>query len=143
MNSIKEIIEFLDKITIVFATITMFGVFYNIWQNRKNKKLENEKIKVIFDVDGVNYLLDLDMPRKQISRSEIQGILSAFQNIPSQRYSIDYLSNITFLDDIFRIQNNESDQLEIFLTNEEFIGGYMYDKFNIHNGFNKTKMKQL
>ena len=43
----NPIIEILDKITIVFGTITMCGVFYNIWQNRKNRKLENQKIQIL------------------------------------------------------------------------------------------------
>ena len=101
-----SLIDMMDKVTIVFGFVTMLGVFYNIWQNRRNKKLENQKIKIYFDLEGIDYLLDLDMPRKHISRSEIQGILSAFQNVPSQRYSIEYLSDINFLDDIYKIQNN-------------------------------------
>ena len=40
----NPIIEILDKITIVFGTITMCGVFYNIWQNRKNSITKNDKI---------------------------------------------------------------------------------------------------
>lgn len=126
----NPIIEILDKITIVFGTITMCGVFYNIWQNRKNRKLENQKIQIIFDVLGIDYLLDLDMPRKHISRSEIQGILAAFQKDISSRYSIEYLSDISFLDDIFLIQQNKIDKLTIKLSKKEF------------SQFNENKMRQ-
>jgi hypothetical protein len=140
---IKNVIEWMDWATIVFAFFAMFGSAFNWWNSRKRYQMENAKIKIIFDVDGVDYLLDLDMPRKHISRSEIQGVLSAFQKVPSQRYSIDYLSNLTFLDDIFKIQNNQKDELKILLSNEEFIGGYLYDNKNLHDGFNPTKMKQL
>lgn len=111
-----SLIDMMDKVTIVFGFVTMLGVFYNIWQNRRNKKLENQKIKIYFDLEGIDYLLDLDMPRKHISRSEIQGILSAFQNVPSQRYSIEYLSDINFLDDIYKIQNNILDELKIIIS---------------------------
>lgn len=137
-----SLIDMMDKVTIVFGFITMLGVFYNIWQNRRNKKLENQKIKIYFDLEGIDYLLDLDMPRKHISRSEIQGILSAFQNVPSQRYSIEYLSDINFLDDIYKIQNNILDELKIIISEKE-MNGWKIDDKNFHDGFNKNKMKKL
>lgn len=137
-----SLIDMMDKVTIVFGFVTMLGVFYNIWQNRRNKKLENEKIKIYFDLEGIDYLLDLDMPRKHISRSEIQGILSAFQNVPSQRYSIEYLSDINFLDDIYKIQNNILDELKIIILEKE-MNGWKIDDKNFHDGFNKNKMKKL
>lgn len=137
-----SLIDMMDKVTIVFGFVTMLGVFYNIWQNRRNKKLENEKIKIYFDLEGIDYLLDLDMPRKHISRSEIQGILSAFQNVPSQRYSIEYLSDINFLDDIYKIQNNILDELKIIISEKE-MNGWKIDDKNFHDGFNKNKMKKL
>ena len=137
-----SLIDMMDKVTIVFGFVTMLGVFYNIWQNRRNKKLENQKIKIYFDLEGIDYLLDLDMPRKHISRSEIQGILSAFQNVPSQRYSIEYLSDINFLDDIYKIQNNILDELKIIISEKE-INGWKIDDKNFHDGFNKNKMKKL
>lgn len=137
-----SLIDMMDKVTIVFGFVTMLGVFYSIWQNRRNKKLENEKIKIYFDLEGIDYLLDLDMPRKHISRSEIQGILSAFQNVPSQRYSIEYLSDINFLDDIYKIQNNILDELKIIILEKE-MNGWKIDDKNFHDGFNKNKMKKL
>ncbi len=137
-----SLIDMMDKVTIVFGFVTMLGVFYNIWQNRRNKKLENEKIKIYFDLEGIDYLLDLDMPRKHISRSEIQGILSAFQNVPSQRYSIEYLSDINFLDDIYKIQNNILDELKIIISEKE-MNGWKIDDKNFHDGFNKNKMKKI
>ena len=137
-----SLIDMMDKVTIVFGFVTMLGVFYSIWQNRRNKKLENEKIKIYFDLEGIDYLLDLDMPRKHISRSEIQGILSAFQNVPSQRYSIEYLSDINFLDDIYKIQNNILDELKIIISEKE-MNGWKIDDKNFHDGFNKNKMKKI
>jgi len=139
---VDSLIDMMDKVTIVFGFVTMLGVFYNIWQNRRNKKLENEKIKIYFDLEGIDYLLDLDMPRKHISRSEIQGILSAFQNVPSQRYSIEYLSDINFLDDIYKIQNNILDELKIIISEKE-MNGWKIDDKNFHDGFNKNKMKKI
>ena len=45
-----SLIDMMDKVTIVFGFVTMLGVFYNIWQNRRNKKLENQKIKIYLDL---------------------------------------------------------------------------------------------
>ena len=112
----ERIITWLDWVTIIFSTITMVIVIWNLFQSRKQK----EKVKIFFDVEGVDYLLNLDVTRRQISRSEIQGILSAFQKDIKSRYSIDYLSDISFLDDIFLIQQNKLDSLVIKLNNDEF-----------------------
>jgi len=117
MNSI---IPFMDKVTIVFAFLLMFVTLYNTYRQWKEQKQENKKIRIIFDVNDIDYILDLDMPRKHISRSEIQGVLAAFQVDVTARYSLAYLSNISFLDDIFKIQNNNLDHLNIKVTKEEF-----------------------
>ena len=127
----KQLITWMDWATIVFSFISMFGIFYTIYQNRRKTRYENQKIDIRFDIEGVDYLLDLDIPRKQISRSEIQGILAAFQNNISDRYSIEYLSDLTFLDDIFQVQNNKLDILILKLSEEEF------------KQFNPNKMKRL
>ena len=134
----EKVITWMDWATIIFAFFAMIGTGYNFLQNRK----QNQKIKIYFDVEGIDYLLDLDMPRKHISRSEIQGILSAFQNVPSQRYSIEYLSDINFLDDIYKIQNNILDELKIIISEKE-MNGWKIDDKNFHDGFNKNKMKKL
>ena len=118
---------------------TLGAVIFNIQQNKKKQKLENQKIKIYFDLEGVDYLLNLDMPRKHISRSEIQGVLSAFQKVPSQRYSIEYLSDINFLDDIYKIQNNKLDILKICITKKE-MNGWRKDDKDFHDGFNLNKM---
>ncbi len=131
MNWFNTLFEWLDKLTILFATFAMLFAGYNFYQQRKERKQELEKIKIYFKVDDTDYLLDLDIPRKHISRSEIQGILAAFQSDIKGRYSIAYLSEISFLDDIFKIQNNEIDKLDIVVTQAEF------------DQFNQNKMKEI
>ena len=116
----NQTIEFMDKITIVFAFVTMIGVFWGLYKSHKQRMQEVEKIKIFFDVAGVEYLLNLDMPRKHISRSEVQGVLAAFQTNCKSRYSIEYLSDISFLDEIYLIQNNQLNKLLIKLNTEEF-----------------------
>ena len=63
----------------VITIVTLIAVGFNGFQSWRRSKNQFEKVKIVFDVNGVDYLLDLDMPRKHISRSEIQGILAAFQ----------------------------------------------------------------
>lgn len=144
MNSILEWFasKWWTTIDGLIIVATLCFVIRNFTQNRKQSRLENEEIDIIFEVDGIDYKLDFDIPRKQISRSEIQGIISAFQNIPSQRYIIDHLSKIAFLEDIFKIQNNEKNRLEIVLTSEEFNGGYQVGNNETHKGFSVGKMKK-
>ena len=62
--------------------------------------------------------------------------------MPSQRYSIEYLSDINFLDDIYKIQNNILDELKIIISEKE-MNGWKIDDKNFHDGFNKNKMKKL
>ena len=131
MSEFETVIEWLDKATILFATFAMLGTGYNFYKQRTERKQELQKIKIYFNVDEEKYLLDLDMPRKHISRSEIQGILAAFQSNIKGRYSLAYLSEITFLDDIFNIQNNKLEKLHIKVTQEEF------------KQFNQNKMKKI
>jgi len=121
---------------------TLFAVLINIYLNNRKNTIENEKIKFFFNIDGIDYLLDLDMPRKHISRSEIQGVLSAFQKVPAQRYSIEYLSDINFLDDIYKIQNNKLSILRIVLTQKE-LNGWKTNDNKFHDGFNLNKMRRL
>lgn len=130
MNELNIAFDWMDKITILFSTLAIVGTGYNFYKQRLERKQEAEKIKISFDVEGAKYLLDLDMPRKHISRSEVQGILAAFQENIKGRYSLAYLSDIAFLDDIFKIQNNEIERLNIRVTLEEF------------NQFNQKKMKK-
>jgi hypothetical protein len=124
---------------------TLCMVLLNIWLRGRQKKIELQKIKIYFKNIDTNevYLLDLDIARKDITRSEIQGILNAFQNDPSQRYSINYLSKIQYLDDIYKIQNNQQNELYIELTNEEFNGKKDEKEKNKHDGFNKNKMELI
>jgi len=109
----------MDWITIVFAFFAMFGSFYSMYRHKKHHQMELRKIKIIFYVEDKRYLLDVDIPRKHISRSEIQGILAAFQLNVASRYSLLYLSDIHFLNDIFSIQNGKLDRLVIRLTCKE------------------------
>lgn len=123
---------------------TVIGVWSNYKQNKARKTLETKRIPIYFEnIDTKDrYLLNLDIQVKYFIRSEIQGLLSAFQEKPAERYIIQYLSELNFLEDIYKIQNNQLDQLTIKVTEEELKGGYEYQKNSIHSGFNLKKMKK-
>jgi len=146
VTTVKDTIQWMDWITVVFSFGAMFVSGINWWNDKKQKQLELEKIKIYFFIEETKqkYLLDLDIARKDIARAEIQGVLSAFQKIPSQRYSISYLSDIKFLDDIYKIQNNKENRLHIKITQKEFDGWEKMEnnKKIYHNGFDTSKMKE-
>lgn len=95
--------------------ITVSGVFYGIYTNRKSL----QKIDVYFIVDGEKRELALDLTRRHITRSEVQGILGNLLKKEHPQYKIDYLSNMKFLNDIFSIQQGKLNYLEIVLDKKE------------------------
>lgn len=117
MNDFIQVITWLDWITIIFSTVTMFGVFYNFYQNRK----QLEKVGVYFNLISNNkeYPIDTSLTRKDCQRSEVQGILRTKLIKGKSFYEIDYLSNKKYVEQIFNIQNSKSDKLTIFLQDDE------------------------
>ena len=116
METIDSTISILDKITIVFATITMITVLWNWVKNRKS----NDKIKIYFQTKTTTVLLEnISIIRKHITRSEVLGILGVVQKNSKERYDIAYLSETSFFDDLYEIQIGKSDKLIIEITDEE------------------------
>ena len=145
MNEINLLINWMDKITIIFATLAMLGTGYNFLKQREERKRDLQKIPIIFNIEGEKYQLDLDISRKEVTRSEIQGILSNYTTDPSERYKIQYLSEISYLDDIYKIQSATLDKLEIKLSSKE-IEGYTEvknKKPKTYVGFELNKMKKI
>ncbi|MDQ1339078.1 MAG: hypothetical protein QG567_228 [Campylobacterota bacterium] len=116
METIDSTISILDKITIVFATITMVTVLWNWFKNRKS----NDKIVIYFQTQTTTVLLEnISIIRKHITRSEVLGILGVVQKNSKERYNIAYLSQTRFFDDLYEIQIGKSDKLIIEITDEE------------------------
>lgn len=116
METIDSTISILDKITIVFATITMVTVLWNWFKNRKS----NDKIVIYFQTQTTTVLLEnISIIRKHITRSEVLGILGVVQKNSKERYNIAYLSQTRFFDDLYEIQIGKSDKLVIEITDEE------------------------
>ncbi len=116
LDAILNLIDILDKITIVFSTVTMFVVLYGLAQNKK----QNKQIQIYFKTQTKEICLkNISIIRKHITRSEILGILGIFQKNSKDRYNIDYLSTQKFFDDLYELQRGKTDRLVILLTDKE------------------------
>ena len=113
----KSVWNFIDG----FITVgTLLAVLINTYINSTNEEKSLEKISIYLKVIENNdtYKLNLEIPRKNISRAEIQGILGNFlQDI--DRYKIIYMSEIEYLNKIYDIQDNKDNKLVINITKEE------------------------
>lgn len=131
----KNTWSFIDGL-ITIGTLTV--VIINLYRDIINKKKESKIIPIYFKVIGSNikYKLKLEVPRKDIKRGEIQGLLSNFSIDSTKRYNIDSMSDLEYLENIYKIQRNESDELIISISEDELNGkkeGYV--------AFDLTKME--
>ena len=119
MESFSGIIDVLDVITILFSTLTLVFVVINFFYNLYARKKENQLIKILIIKDGVEKQLPIGIPRKQISSSEVLGMLGVFDK--QSYFEIAYTSKKEFFDQITEIQNNKKDVLRIYLQpNDKF-----------------------
>lgn len=118
IERIDPVITWMDKVTIVFAAITMITVIYNLFQNRK----QLNKIKIYFRINALNnkyILVDENLTRKDLRRSEIQGILANQLIKGEARYNINYLANDKYFEEIVNVQNGKNNFLIIDLIEDE------------------------
>jgi len=113
----KKIMTWLDYVTIVFSIITMIGVFWNIFRNKR----QFDKIKIVFIIKSNNkeILIDKNLIRRDCKRSEIQGILRNKLIKGKTTYDIEYLKSDKYFENIYRIQTVKSDILKIYLEDDE------------------------
>ena len=109
------IIDYLDKITIVFAFITMILTFINYIQAKK----QLQKIKIVFICNEKEILIDNNLTRKDCQRGEIQGILRTKLKKGISSYSINFLKKSEYFENIYNVQNAKTDKLSIYVTLEE------------------------
>ena len=109
------IIDYLDKITIVFAFITMILTFVNYIQAKK----QLQKIKIVFICNEKEILIDNNLTRKDCQRGEIQGILRTKLKKGISSYSINFLKKSEYFENIYNVQNAKTDKLSIYVTPEE------------------------
>jgi len=114
---IKSTITWMDWITIIFSFITMLGVVYNYFRNRK----QLDKIIIIFKIISTNkeLIIDKNLTRKDCQRSEIQGILRTKLIKGFKIYEIDYIGDNKYFENIYNIQIAKEDKLIIELKDDE------------------------
>lgn len=124
IEAVLNIIDIFDKITIIFSFATMFFVAYKWHQDKK----QNQKIKISFLVGNKEICLEnFSIIRRHITRSEILGILGVIQKNSKERYSIEYLGERQFFDDLYAAQKGNLNKIIIKLSKEELGQFYIKD----------------
>ncbi len=123
---------------------TLIAVLVNLYRDKRKEKISLEKISIYFQIkeDNTKYRLNLALPRKDITRAEIQGILSNFLKDSTKRYNIDYTSDLEYLESIYDVQNNKKNELILYLSNKELIQG-ADEKKDMYSPFDLSKMEKV
>jgi len=103
---------FIDAIV---TSLTVLGVGYNLWQNKK----QLNPIKILIEKNNIKEELPTFILRKNFTRSEVQGILRSLHD--GDTYNIKFTGNPDFLKAIIKIQQGKSDTLVIpILPQDDF-----------------------
>ena len=102
---IKNVIEWMDWATIVFA---FFGMFF-AGKNWFNTRKQMQPIKIIIERNGIRNTLPLEIIRKNFTRSEVFGALGAFDK--DSNFKIAYTAKKEFFQQVSDIQESKSDVL--------------------------------
>jgi hypothetical protein len=111
----KEIIGYLDNVTIVFACVIMVLTILNFIRDRR----QLEKIKIVFLLEKREILVDENLTRKDCQRSEIQGVLRTKLKKEIKFYDIDFLKENKYFENIYQIQKAKEDKLIIKVSQSE------------------------
>jgi hypothetical protein len=113
---LEDLLLAIDWIDKIISLVTVLFVIYKWWQDRK----QDEKIAISFSLNGREILLEnISIIRRHITRSEILGILGVIQKNSKERYNIDYLSDVRFFEDLYKIQKGTLNKLVIVVTDNE------------------------
>lgn len=113
---LEDLLLAIDWIDKIISLVTVLFVIYKWWQDRK----QDEKIAISFSLNGQEILLEnISIIRRHITRSEILGILGVIQKNSKERYNIDYLSDVRFFEDLYKIQKGTLNKLVIVVTDNE------------------------
>ena len=96
--------------TVWFTFFTMLLMIFNTYRLIKRMN----KIEIFFN----DKELAIPMLRKECTRSEIQGVLGVFTK-DMQRYNIEFMGTIEYLNRLTSVQNNRSNRLVIDISEKE------------------------
>lgn len=109
----EKVITWMDWATIIFSFFAMFFAFRNWWNNKKQTK----PIQIIIDKNGQREVLPFELIRKNFNRSEIFGILGAFDK--DSKFCISYTSSKDFFQQISDIQESKKNEIIIYLKDSD------------------------
>jgi len=97
----------------IVTSLTVLGVGYNLWQNRKQLK----PIKILIERNNIKEEIPSYILRRNFTRSEVQGILRSLHK--GDIYDIKFTGKPEFLKAIIEIQQGKSDTLVIPISEED------------------------
>lgn len=116
METLLEIIDIMDKFTIVFAFVIMFTTLYSAYIAFKGR---NEIALIIQEPNGKIITLPHKILRKNFTRAEIFGVLGALDK--DSKFEIKHTASKVFFADILAIQKGNKDEIIIKISeNDKF-----------------------
>lgn len=109
----EKVITWMDWVTIIFSFFAMFFAFKNWWNNKKQLK----SIQIIIDKNGQRDILPLEIMRKNFTRSELFGVLGAFDK--DSKFEIKYTASKEFFRQISDVHESKKDEIIIYLKDTD------------------------
>jgi len=100
----------------LITIITVLGVSYGLYKNY----LQSKKVDIFFKLeDGELKKIPITLTRKNVTRSEISGLLGMIQKDSTLRHNIHSITENTYFNNIYDIQNAKKSTLYIDVTPKE------------------------
>ena len=109
----KETWGFIDAL-ITIATV--LGVFYGLYKNW----LQSQEVALYFKTeDGKKKKLPITLIRKNVTRSEVSGLLGMLQKNSKDRHNIHFMTTEEYFKRLHTIQNENIKELIIDVSDDE------------------------
>lgn len=118
-------IDYLDKFTIIVATITLIFTWLNWLRARRG----NDDIAIIITFEAQQITLAQTIKRRHFTRSEVQGVLAnayCNPNAPKARYDIPFLATNTFSKRLEAAQEGKANSLNIDVPDAETFSHFQH-----------------
>lgn len=109
----ESLISWLNNFTVLFAFGAMCFSGFNFYRNLR----QNKFILLYIEKNGVKESLDIEIKRKEFSRSELNGVLGALEK--DGKFNIDYFSTKEFFDQLNDVQKSKKEEFVIYLSNSD------------------------
>lgn len=107
MSFMRDILDFLNNFSIIVSSLTFLIVAYRFGR-------DNHKISIIIHRDNLEQEIPIKILRKQVTRSEILGILGTLDR--ESNFSIAYTGQKAFFDNIVAVQSGwRANKIHIYI----------------------------